>query len=95
MARAKRVGPQTDHIIETEIDGDISLYDPQTEQVMVLNRTASDIWLLSDGEHSLTEIVVLLANAYQVKSEAIRGDVEATVASFIESGFLLSNGEQG
>ena len=94
MGAAKRVGPQADHIIETEIDGDISLYDPQTEQVMVLNRTASDIWLLSDGEHSLTEIVVLLANVYDVPAESIRDDVEATVASFIESGFL-SNGDQG
>ena len=93
MSAAERVGPQADHIIETEIDDDISLYDPQTEQVMVLNRTASDIWLLSDGEHSLTEIVVLLANAYDVKPEAIRGDVEATVASFIDGGFLSDGGE--
>jgi hypothetical protein len=94
MGAAKRVGPQADHILETEIDGDISLYDPQTEQVMVLNQTASDIWLLSDGEHSVTQIVVLLANAYAVKPEAIRGEVEATVASFVESGFL-KDGDEG
>lgn len=93
MGEPRRVGPQTDHIIETEIDGDISLYDPQTEQVMVLNHTASDIWLLSDGEHSLTEIVDLLATAYQVEPSAIRDDVEATVASFIEGGFLSDGGE--
>lgn len=88
------MGPARDHIIETEIEGEISLYDPSTEQVMVLNRTATDIWLLSDGEHSLEEVTHLLAKAYGVESSDIREDVEETVTAFIESGFI-ANGEPG
>ena len=94
MAGVERVGPAKGHIIETEIDGEISLYDPSTEQVMVLNRTASDIWLLSDGEHTLDEMTELLANVYGVESAAIRNDVEEAVSSFIENGFI-ANGETG
>ena len=94
MAGAEHVGPAKDHIIETEIEGEISLYDPSTEQVMVLNKTASDIWLLSDGEHTLQEMTDLLANAYGVESVEIRKDVEETVSSFVENGFI-ADGETG
>lgn len=92
MGGAKRVGPGKGHIIETEIDGEISLYDPTTDQVMVLNQTASDIWLLSDGEHTLDELTDLLAQAYGVAPEEIEHDVETTVAQFAESGFIDSGG---
>lgn len=88
MSGAKRVGPACEHIVETEIEGEISLYHPGTDQVMVLNETASDIWLLSDGEHTLPEIVDLLARAYQVESNDIREDVEKAVADFVQNGFL-------
>lgn len=92
MSGAKRVGPAHDHIVETEIEGEISLYDPTSDQVMVLNGTASDIWLLSDGEHTLKEMVELLAGAYQVEPSEIRDDVEKTVADFVENGFLNNGG---
>ena len=46
----RKIGPPLAHILETEIDEEVSLYDTQTEQVVVLNKTASDVWRLSDGE---------------------------------------------
>ena len=92
MTDANLVGPPNNHIVATDIDGDISLYDPSTEQVMVLNATASDVWLLSDGEHTLPEMVELLAGAYGVKPDDIKEEVKSTVASFIESGFIDDGG---
>jgi hypothetical protein len=56
--------------------------------VLVLNPTASDVWRLSDGEHTLEEMVRLLAVAYQVRPEDIRIDVEQAVRNIIEEGFL-------
>lgn len=85
------MGPAADHIVETDVDGEISLYNPTSDQVMVLNQTASDIWLLSDGEHTLAEMTGLLASAYGVEPSEIKDDVEKTVADFKENGFL-SNG---
>lgn len=83
-----RIGPAPDHIIETEVGGDISLYDPSRAEVLVLNTTASDIWRLSDGKHTLDNIISLLAQAYGKDPASIRPDVEATVRDMIERGFL-------
>jgi hypothetical protein len=88
MPREKRVGPPKVHVVETEVGDEISLYDPETDQVMVLNTTASDIWRLSDGEHTTTEIVALLANAYQVEADQIGDEVAATIGQFIDNGFI-------
>ncbi len=82
------MGPPAPQIIETEIDDDVSLYDARTERVVVLNSTASDIWRLADGEHTLDEIVELLANAYSTTPNAIQADVEQTVQSLIDDGLL-------
>lgn len=88
MDDSGRIGPPPAHILETEVDGEISLYDPHSESVLVLNETASDVWRLSDGEQTLDEIVSLLAAAYQMPTERIRADVEQTVRNMIEEGFL-------
>ena len=92
MTSVNPVGPPNDRIVETDIAGDLSLYDPSTEQVMVLNTTASDVWLLSDGEHTLPEMVELLAQAYRVKPDDIKAEVEKTVATFVENGFISEEG---
>ncbi len=82
MGYSGKIGPAAAHILEAEIDGDISLYDPHTEQVTVLNGTASDVWRVCDGEHSLGEIVDLLARAYGVEPRSIHDDVAAAISSF-------------
>lgn len=88
MTESERVGPGFDHLLETEIDGDISLYDPRTEKVTVLNQTASDVWRLADGSHTLDEMVHLLAAAYQTEPEAIATEVRQTVDHLAEAGLL-------
>ena len=92
MTAVNLVGPPNDRIIESDIAGDLSLYDPSTDQVMVLNTTATDVWLLSDGEHTLPEMVELLAGAYGVKPDDIKDEVEETISSFVENGFIGDGG---
>ncbi|HEU4749507.1 MAG TPA: PqqD family protein [Acidimicrobiia bacterium] len=87
-----RVGPPRPHVIETEIGDEISLYDPTTERVMVLNTTASDVWRLADGEYTVEELVDLLAQAYQVDPGSIREDVRRAVDRLSSEG-LLEGGE--
>ena len=82
------IGPPSSNIIETEIKGDISLYDVSRNQVLVLNGTASDVWRLCDGEQTLAEIIDLLAAAYGRPAAELLPDVEATVAKLVEEGFL-------
>lgn len=84
------VGPAVSHIMETEVEEDISLYNPRTEQVVVLNGTASDIWRLADGSHTIGEIVDLLASSYGVSPDSIAPDVEKTVEDLAEAGLIES-----
>ena len=84
----RTIGPPPLHVIETEIRGDISLYDAQNERVLVLNGTASDVWRLCDGEQTADDIVQLLAKAYKVPAQQITLDVRRTIRQLIEEGFL-------
>lgn len=83
-----RVGPPAQQVLETELDGEISLYNPATEQVTILNGTASDVWLLCDGEHTVEEITELLASSYEVDEKEIRDDVTSTIERLYDSGLL-------
>lgn len=88
MSAAGRVGPPVEGIGETEIDGRISVFNPRTEKVAVLNETASDIWRLADGAHTVAELTGLLASSYGVAPEGIRDEVEAVVAQLRDQGFI-------
>lgn len=88
MSGSQRVGPPASRILETEVDGEISLYDPENENVTILNDTASDVWLLCDGEHSTEEIVNLLASSYGVGADQIRDEITRTIDEFMEAGLL-------
>jgi coenzyme PQQ synthesis protein D (PqqD) len=71
-----------------EVDGDISLYDRVTQRALMLNGTASAIWRLADGEHTLDELVDTLAASYGEPAGTIRPDVERTVRDLVDAGFL-------
>jgi len=83
-----RVGPPASQVIETDVGGDLGLYDAHQERVLILNRTASDVWLLCDGHHTPEEIVGILAGVYDASPDDIRGDVERTLERFRAEGFL-------
>jgi hypothetical protein len=84
----ERVGPPAPHILASELDGDISLYDPVRSNVHVLNSTASDVWRLLDGEHTLDEVVEMMARSYEVDRSDIRAHVARTIDVFTDRGLL-------
>jgi hypothetical protein len=84
----QRIGPPQPHIIETEVKGDLSLYDPAQEKVLVLNGTATDVWLLCDGGQTADQVVDLIATSYGQEAATIRAEVTSTIRQFIEEGFL-------
>lgn len=88
MDNAQRVRRPAPKLVETEIDGDISLYHPPTEQVTVLNGTASDVWRLCDGELTIEEITELLALAYSADPAAIGPQVEDAIRMFEKANLL-------
>lgn len=80
--------------MESEVDGRISLFDPQTQEVSMLNDTASDVWRLCDGTSTLDQVIELMAKAYGVEPDAIGDEVKATVKTFHDKG-LLTGGDAG
>jgi single-stranded DNA-binding protein len=74
---------QKHYTTETMVDDDVCLYDPMTERVTILNRTASDIWLMIDGTRDLDQIAQGLASTYGVTAEQIMDDVNETIDRLI------------
>jgi len=48
-------------VLTTELDGHLTLYDPDCNEVHSLNETAGAIWRLLDGGHDLDTVVDGLA----------------------------------
>ena len=88
-----KVGPPAANVVESEVDGNINLYDPQTEEVAILNETASDVWRLADGTQTLDQVVALIARAYGVEPQQIEEEVKATVATFVDKGLFSADRE--
>ena len=78
-------------IVVTEIDGDLALYDPRRERVLMLNHTASAIWCLIDGTKTIDGLAESLATAFDLDPESIREEVISTVERFANEGFLSSD----
>ncbi len=55
-----------------------------------LNTTATLIWRLCDGSHSVSDIVDILAQRFDAPRDRVAEDVAKTVASFAVEG-LVSN----
>jgi hypothetical protein len=88
LSKNSKVGPASANILETDLDGEVSLYNPIEEQVTILNGTASDVWYLCDGTMTVDDIVGTLASSYQVDGGHIRDDVVATIDRLNEAGLL-------
>jgi Coenzyme PQQ synthesis protein D (PqqD) len=80
-----KVGPPREGVTEVEVDGQVCLFSPATNEVLLLNQTASDVWYLCSGELTTQQIADRLAVVYQVDRATILQDVTATVRSFHEA----------
>ncbi len=66
------------------LDNELLLYHPTETQIFYFNQTASLIWQLCDGQHSISEIIELLIEAYPDATDTIPTDVTATIQQFEE-----------
>ena len=71
-----------------ELDGELLLYHLDETKILYCNQTASLIWTLCDGQRTVQKIVELLGEAYPESASTIVGDVEDTLASFLEQGTI-------
>lgn len=81
-------------VVAEDLDDDVCLYRADIDEVVVLNRSAGDVWRLADGERRVDEIVDMLATAYQSAAVALREDVVAVIDDLSRRGYLLAGGQQ-
>jgi len=78
---------QADYRLE-QLDDELLLYHPSETKILYLNQSASLVWGLCDGEHSVAEIVQLLSQAYPEAAASIPDDVHAALAEFLHNGCI-------
>jgi hypothetical protein len=61
--------------VSVEVDGETVIYEETLSSVHVLDRVGTVLWTLFDGRASLSELSVLLAEAYEVDVGTIERDV--------------------
>lgn len=86
------VNPKRQDIRSISVEEEVMLHDSATKQVYVLNPTASLIWSLCDGAHTLDQMVTAISTQFdKTASVDIQQDVQQTVASFKKHNLLVSN----
>ena len=72
-----------------KMDNELLLFNPQDRVVLYLNESASVIWQLCDGQHTVQQIADLIAEAYPEAVPTILSDVQETVAMFKDKGAVV------
>lgn len=82
--------PCADSRVEVErLEDELLLYDPDRGKVVNLNGTGAFVWSLSNGDHTLGEIVdEIERSAPDTDRDRIRSDTESFLQSMIDEGIL-------
>lgn len=72
-----------------DLDTDVSLYDPLTRQVAMLNRTARAVWDAFAEPRSVEDVAGALAPGFGTDADAILADVRAATEDLLRAGMLL------
>jgi hypothetical protein len=68
----------------TVVDGQAVIVMADSGQVTVLNEVGTRIWELSDGNHSVEEIIQAIMAEYEVTPEAAEQDAEDFLNRLVE-----------
>lgn len=71
-----------------ELEGEAVIYDDETRQVHYLNRTATIVYKLCDGNSTIKELSGDIADAFSLPAEQVERQVRTLIRSFREAGFL-------
>lgn len=85
MIDRPRPAPQ---VLAEDLDDDVCLYRSDTNEVLVLNQSAGDVWRLADGELTVDEIAGRIGEVYGLAPGTVDADVRRVVADLTERGYL-------
>lgn len=82
-------------ILAEDLDADVCLYRSDTNEVLVLNQTAADIWRLADGTMPIDAIATTLGTAYTNAGAGLRDDVAHLIEDLAQRGYLVDAAATG
>ena len=88
---SKKPKTSNDYKLE-EIDGELLAYSPATTRSIYLNPSASIIWLMCNGEHSVAEMIDALKEEYPDAADSIEDDVISTIETLRENQAISLDG---
>jgi hypothetical protein len=62
-----------------ELDDEVLLYNPANNKTLYINKSASVIWQLCNGEQSVEEIIKMIVDAYPDNKVDMRQDILDTL----------------
>jgi hypothetical protein len=78
-----------DVVLREEDEDGALLFNPDTNQVKVINSTGLFIWKLCDGKHALSAIVEGLKNEFEdAPEEQVNQDTREYLEELLKSGFI-------
>ena len=73
---------------EEDPDGAL-VFNPDTDQIRVLNQTGFYIWKLCDGSHDMKSLVASVRESFdEVPDDNVSGQVEDFVNEMVSAGFI-------
>ena len=68
-----------------ELDDEVLLYNPTNNKTLYVNKSASVIWQLCNGEQTTEEIISMIQKAYPGDKEGLQRDILDTLNSLAEN----------
>lgn len=68
-----------------ELDDEVLLYNPENSKTLYINKSASIIWQLCNGQQTVEEIIGLIQEAYPGNDEQLHKDVLDTLSDLKEN----------
>jgi hypothetical protein len=81
-------------VVESEFEGELTLYDPSNAANYYLSATAASVWRSCNGSRSTHDLARNLVGTYDITFPQALADVEQLVAAFAEAGLLGDTGSE-
>jgi hypothetical protein len=71
-----------------QFDNEILLFNVEKDETLYLNATAAMIWSLCDGEHTVSQLIELVAAAYPDSAANVEHDLHETLQTLLRHGAI-------
>ena len=68
-----------------ELDDEVLLYNPTNNKTLYINKSASVIWQLCNGEQAVEDIIKMIQEAYPSDDEGLRQDILDTLKNLADN----------